>query len=96
MGSADSRRRKGFVVGLDRLNIYPVDGAFLIGGCDFTVPEAEKQLLAALGERRADVVLSDMAPNATGVKSMDHDAIIGLVNKVLRSVSTISIHAILI
>uniref|UniRef100_A0A146M257 rRNA methyltransferase 2, mitochondrial n=1 Tax=Lygus hesperus TaxID=30085 RepID=A0A146M257_LYGHE len=80
----DKARPKGFVVGLDRLALYPVEGAVLIGGCDFTVPEAERRLLEALDGRKVDVVLSDMAPNATGIKSMDHDAIISLVNKVLR------------
>ncbi|KAF6202222.1 hypothetical protein GE061_004620 [Apolygus lucorum] len=80
----DKTRPMGFVVGLDRLALYPVEGAVFIGGCDFTVPEAERRLLEVLGDRKVDVVLSDMAPNATGIKSMDHDVIISLVNKVLR------------
>ncbi|BES98421.1 Cell division protein ftsj [Nesidiocoris tenuis] len=74
---------RGFVVALDRLNIFPIDGAALVT-CDFTRPDAEKRLVDLLNGRPVDVVLSDMAPNATGVKSMDHDRIVALALKAFK------------
>lgn len=61
---------KGRVIGIDLLAIAPVPGAeFRI--LDFTAPEAPAALKEWLGGR-ADVVLSDMAANATGHKRTDH------------------------
>lgn len=37
-----------------------------------------------LGERRVDCVISDMAPNATGVRALDHELITKLGYAVLR------------
>lgn len=69
---------KGTVVGIDLLPIYPVDGATVLGNMDFTNSESQKKLLELLGTSKADIVLSDMAPNASGVRDIDHDNIIKL------------------
>lgn len=61
---------KGRVVASD---ILPMDGLagvdFILG--DFTEEGILQQILAVLGEGGADVVLSDMAPNMSGIESVD-------------------------
>lgn len=59
-----------FIVGLDLLAIEPLDGVNFIQG-DFTTDEVYDQLLELLGERKIDLVLSDMAPNLSGMSAMD-------------------------
>src|SRR5690625_7435852 len=46
---------------------------------DFTETEVLERLLAALGERRADLVISDMAPNMSGMDAVDQPKAIYLV-----------------
>ena len=58
------------VVGVDLLAVDPVAGAAMLQG-DFTEPEVQARLLAELGGK-ADLVLSDMAPNTTGHGATDH------------------------
>jgi 23S rRNA (uridine2552-2'-O)-methyltransferase len=67
---------RGRVVGLDLLPVDPVPGATILQG-DFQDAAAEKQVEDALGGR-ADLVLSDMAPNTTGHAATDHLRIMGL------------------
>lgn len=64
------------VVALDLLPMDPVPGAVILQG-DFTDPEAERRVEAALGGP-ADLVLSDMAPNTTGHAATDHLRIMAL------------------
>lgn len=65
-----AEKGKGRVLGIDLLDIAPVAGAeFKV--LDFTAPEAPELLKDWLGGK-ADVVLSDMAANATGHKRTDH------------------------
>lgn len=47
-------------------------------------PEAQEKLKSILNDRRVDCVLSDMAPNATGVRSLDQENISKLCYSVLR------------
>jgi 23S rRNA (uridine2552-2'-O)-methyltransferase len=60
----------GIVVGLDLLPIVPIDGATFLQG-DFREDEVLEQLLAAIDGRPVDIVLSDMAPNTSGIKGVD-------------------------
>lgn len=66
------------VVGIDYLEMDPVPGAILLQK-DFTEPDAPEALIAALGGRKADIVLSDMAAPTTGHRATDHIRIIALV-----------------
>ncbi|XP_058818142.1 rRNA methyltransferase 2, mitochondrial [Topomyia yanbarensis] len=75
---------KGMVIGIDLLQIYPIEHATLFGNMDFTKPENQDKIRAQLGERRIDCILSDMAPNATGVRYLDQENIITLCYSVLR------------
>ncbi|XP_032689072.1 rRNA methyltransferase 2, mitochondrial isoform X2 [Odontomachus brunneus] len=66
----------GKVYAIDKLPFYPVEGAVVMGNMDFTSARTQDELRKALQDVKVDVVLSDMAPNATGVKEMDHENII--------------------
>lgn len=61
---------RGEVLALDLLPMEPVGGVRFIQG-DFREPETLAQLEAALQGRGVDVVLSDMAPNLSGIPSAD-------------------------
>ena len=77
----------GMVVGCDLLDIEPVPGAILFSKCDFTLKESQQRILGVLGAQvqpKFDVVLSDMAPNASGQKQMDQDRILHLSYSALR------------
>ena len=72
---------KGSVVGIDLLEVEPINGATILQG-DFTdgdTPEKIKQVLNG----KANGVLSDMASNTTGHKQTDHLRIIALVEMAL-------------
>jgi 23S rRNA (uridine2552-2'-O)-methyltransferase len=75
------KRGAGRVVGVDLLPIDPVHGAMLLQG-DFMDPDMPDRLSALLGGR-ADLVLSDMAPNTTGHNATDHLRIIALAEAAL-------------
>jgi len=66
----------GTVVGVDILPAAPVPGATLLQG-DLTDAEVAQRAIAALGGR-ADLVLSDMAPNTVGHAATDHLRIVTL------------------
>jgi len=69
------------VVGVDLLPIIPVAGAEFIEG-DFMEAGMEARLIALLGAK-ADLVLSDMAPNTTGHVATDHIRIMALAEAAL-------------
>lgn len=60
----------GTIVGLDVLPMEPIEGVHFIQG-DFREAEVLAQLQAALAGRQVDVVVSDMAPNLSGIASAD-------------------------
>ncbi|XP_011696320.1 PREDICTED: rRNA methyltransferase 2, mitochondrial [Wasmannia auropunctata] len=74
----------GTVYAVDRLPFYPVEGATVLGNMDFTSAKTQETLSELLRGEKADVVLSDMAPNASGVRDIDHDNIMLLAYAVLR------------
>lgn len=63
-------RPGGRVIALDLLEMEPVAGVESIRG-DFGDDAVLRQLENALGRTRADLVLSDMAPNISGVAASD-------------------------
>ena len=68
----------GVIIALDILPMEPVEGVqFLLG--DFREPEVLAQLEMAMDGRLADVVVSDMAPNLSGIESADAARIAHLV-----------------
>jgi 23S rRNA (uridine2552-2'-O)-methyltransferase len=68
---------KGRVVAIDVLDMAPVPGVEFMR-LDFLDPDAPEKLIALLGGS-ADVVLSDMAANATGHRATDHLKVMALV-----------------
>jgi 23S rRNA (uridine2552-2'-O)-methyltransferase len=67
----------GRVVALDLLDMKPIPGVEFLK-LDFLDQAAPERLKATLGGRNADLVLSDMAANATGHRQTDHLRIMGL------------------
>ncbi|KAM4878150.1 rRNA methyltransferase 2, mitochondrial isoform 2-T2 [Thomomys bottae] len=74
----DPRSPVGFVLGVDLLHILPLEGATFLCPADVTDPRTLQRILEQLPGRSADVILSDMAPNATGIRALDHDKLISL------------------
>ena len=73
---------RGEVFALDLLPMEDIGGVTFIQG-DFTEQAVLDQLLDALGDRKIDVVLSDMAPNLAGRKSIDQPRAMYLVELAL-------------
>jgi len=61
---------RGEVFALDILPMDAVPGVTLITG-DFREQAVLDQLRAALGDRKVDLVMSDMAPNLSGIDAVD-------------------------
>lgn len=55
-----------------------------MGGTDFTAASTQAKVLELLNGKKVNIVLSDMAPNATGVHDMDHENIVHLAYSALR------------
>ena len=67
----------GLVLALDLLEMAPIRGVHFIQG-DFREDAVLTQLEEALGEREVGLVLSDMAPNMSGVAVMDQARVMHL------------------
>lgn len=78
----DKMKSKGFLIGIDKQQIYPLDGVTFFGNTDFTTQTAKEKILKALEGRKVTTILSDMAPNSSGIKSLDQDNIMDLVTSV--------------
>lgn len=68
-----ARRRlpaEAVVIALDLLPMEPLPGVVFIQG-DFREDEALAELESVLGDRQVDLVLSDMAPNLSGITPAD-------------------------
>lgn len=71
----------GRVVGIDLKAVEPVAGAIILEG-SIDDPAAVAKIIEELGER-ADVVLSDLAPNVSGMWEVDHARQIDLTRSAL-------------
>lgn len=74
----DSKLPRGTVVGIDLLNIPPLDGARFLSSCDVSDPATHAKLRELLPDGLCHVILSDMAPNASGFRDMDHEKLVAL------------------
>jgi len=72
----------GTVIASDILEMSPIAGVDFVQG-DFTEQAVLEELLELLGDRRADVVISDMAPNMSGMAAVDIPTAMGLVELAL-------------
>lgn len=73
-----STQEKPLIVGIDYLEMAPIDGVILLQK-DFNDEDAPAALMAALGGHKVDIVMSDMAAPTTGHRATDHIRIIALV-----------------
>lgn len=68
----------GFVLGVDLVRISPLEGAVFLPEADITDPNTLRAIQSLLPAGKVDAILSDMAPNATGIKDLDHQKLISL------------------
>lgn len=73
---------KGRVIASDILPMDSLEHVDFIQG-DFTEESVFDQIMEKLGDRKADVVISDMAPNISGVDAVDQASSIYLVELAL-------------
>ena len=69
-------KKKGFVLGIDLKYVEPIEGAQL-EILDFLSDEAAEKVKNWMGQK-VNVVMSDMAPSASGHKKTDHLRIVNL------------------
>ena len=62
--------RRGNVIAMDILDMPPLDGVTFVKG-DFTESSVLDELMSVLDGTPVDLVISDMAPNISGVKAVD-------------------------
>lgn len=80
--AAERVGKGGRVLAIDRLEMAPLDGVRFVHG-DFTDPALRRALLAELPAAGARLVMSDMAPNLTGVRDTDQAAAAELAREAL-------------
>lgn len=96
---SDPKKPQGKLIGIDLLGVDALPGAIFLPGCDFTSPETLQKICNLLAKQfdpehgdkdipvsqaQVDIVLSDMAPNSTGMHDVDHPRIMGLVRQALK------------
>jgi len=81
-GGAAVGELDGTIIALDLIDIEPIEGVQFIQG-DFNDEPVLAQLEAMLAGRPVDVVLSDMAPNLSGIASSDAARVAHLVELAL-------------
>ena len=69
-GGAAAGELKGTIIALDILPMEPIEGVQFLQG-DFREADVLEKLELAMQSRQADVVVSDMAPNLSGIESAD-------------------------
>ncbi|OLO10805.1 23S rRNA (uridine(2552)-2'-O)-methyltransferase [Chromohalobacter japonicus] len=80
--AADKVGAKGCVVASDLLEMDALAGVTFVQG-DFTEMDVLERVLAALEGRRVDLVMSDMAPNMSGMAAIDQPQAMYLVELAL-------------
>ncbi|GGN15475.1 ribosomal RNA large subunit methyltransferase E [Marinomonas arctica] len=79
---------KGTVVASDILEMAPLPGVRFVQG-DFTEQEVYEAILREIGDEKADLVISDMAPNMSGNSSTDQPQAMYLVELALDMASQV-------
>ena len=77
-GGAAAGALNGRIIALDILPMEPIEGVLFLQG-DFREADVLQRLTDELNGKRADVVVSDMAPNLSGIASADDARIENLV-----------------
>ncbi|EAQ66543.1 cell division protein FtsJ [Marinomonas sp. MED121] len=79
---------KGRVVASDILEMAPLPGVTFVQG-DFTEDDVYQEILKAIGDEHADLVISDMAPNMSGNSAVDQPQSMYLVELALDMASQV-------
>jgi len=79
---------KGKVVASDILEMAPLPGVTFVQG-DFTEDDVYQEILKAIGDEHADLVISDMAPNMSGNSAVDQPQSMYLVELALDMASQV-------
>ncbi|KAI8150150.1 23S rRNA methyltransferase J [Fennellomyces sp. T-0311] len=80
--AANKVKSDGLVIGIDLLAMDPIPNTHLVQG-DFMRPALQKKILELIGDRKANLVCSDMAPSFSGNHMADHARSIELCESVL-------------
>lgn len=72
------------MIAVDILPINPIPGVVTLGSVDFTKPLNQAKIITLLNDRKVDLVMSDMAPNASGIRQLDVPNILKLAESSLR------------
>ena len=75
---AASGQLNGRIIALDILPMEPIEGVEFLQG-DFREENVLQQLQQMMQGKKADVVVSDMAPNLSGVESADSERVAHLI-----------------
>src|SRR5205085_905362 len=78
VGGAAAGALNGTIIALDVLPLEPIEGVSFLQG-DFREDEVLAQLRTLLAGRAVNVVISDMAPNLSGIESSDAARMVHLV-----------------
>lgn len=81
---------RGKVIAVDLLDMDPISDVHFVKG-DVCEPQVISQIIDLTGEKAVDLVLSDMAPNITGIRDADEanfldiaDAVMEVASKILK------------
>jgi 23S rRNA (uridine2552-2'-O)-methyltransferase len=77
--------KNGTVIGVDLSSIKAIEGIVFLQG-DMTKEESINRLIKVIGDRKVDVIISDMSPNISGNYSIDQACSVFLCEQALRTV----------
>ena len=72
----------GKIFALDLRPMQALSGVSFIQG-DFNEPKTQERLFTCLQRKKVDLIMSDMAPNISGIKAVDQSRVIGLIEQVM-------------
>tara|TARA_B100000749_G_C18420339_1_gene463182 strand:- start:637 stop:1242 length:606 start_codon:yes stop_codon:yes gene_type:complete len=89
--ASDLVSSKGKIIGIDITPIEPIAENVEIIVCDINNKKIDKEIIKNLG-RKADVILSDLSPNISGIWSIDYNKQIDLTLSVINRLPGILNH----
>jgi 23S rRNA (uridine2552-2'-O)-methyltransferase len=69
------------ILGIDKLNVEPIPGVWFYQGDIFE--DKVINYIETFFQKKIDLIMSDMSPNSTGNKKVDHLRILSLVERVI-------------
>ncbi|MGH8509052.1 MAG: RlmE family RNA methyltransferase [Gammaproteobacteria bacterium] len=81
--AAEAVSPKGQVIAVDLLPMDPIPGVTVVEG-DFYAAHTLQRLMEILRCSKADLILSDLAPNSSGIRAIDQPRIMALAEAVYR------------